>query len=266
MKDIDPPPESGSTDARRVFWNKALKAVKSAQKKEGRSVTVSEHQGMGTFINVDDTSARRAAGGGGACYAAPQVTLAGIELNTACYPNGFCEPGCADAFKLSDIGLNDTFDPFFIGKLCDTCVYFFRPTVIHGDFYHCGDPCNSGGGCDGDPCEPSDFQIDVIVSRIGSTWYCQVVIIGVSPCPSGNCTDYPFVVMELFYDEQPYSGNPNDPVTFTNDIVAFTTDCTAILRSNVFFDTIAACCTEGCGNVNVLDAGKNGTIVFTPVP
>ncbi len=49
----------GSTPSRRRFWNKVTQAVIASQKIAGRHVTVDEHQGMGTVINVDDTSARR---------------------------------------------------------------------------------------------------------------------------------------------------------------------------------------------------------------
>jgi hypothetical protein len=255
--------DAGSTILRRKFFNAARDAVIGLRKKQGKNVSVQEFPGQGTIINVD----RKVGTPTSTCYTAPSVTLSGIELNTACYPNGFCPPGCVAAQTFTDIGINDTFETaFFIGKLCDTCVYFYRPTVIHNDAFHCDDPCNTGSGCDGDPCEPGDLQIDIIVSRIDSTWYCQVVIIGGSVCPGGSCDPYPFVSMELFYDEQPYSGTPTDPVTFTNDLTAFSTDCTATFRSNIFFDTISACCTEGCGSEYVLAVGKNGTVTFTPVP
>src|SRR6266436_7663625 len=55
----------GSTPSRRRFWNVTRDAVMSAQKVGGRFVTVDEHPGKGSVINVADTSARRGRGGGG---------------------------------------------------------------------------------------------------------------------------------------------------------------------------------------------------------
>lgn len=49
----------GSTPARRKFWAQAIAAVEASRKREGRHVSVTEHDGKGTFINVADTSARR---------------------------------------------------------------------------------------------------------------------------------------------------------------------------------------------------------------
>ncbi len=57
----------GSTPSRRRFWDKVTQAVIASQKLAGRSVTIDEHQGKGTVINVADTSARRGGGGTGAC-------------------------------------------------------------------------------------------------------------------------------------------------------------------------------------------------------
>ncbi len=42
----------GSTPSRRRFWDKVTAAVIASQKVEGKNVSVSEHQGMGTLINV----------------------------------------------------------------------------------------------------------------------------------------------------------------------------------------------------------------------
>lgn len=56
----------GSTPSRRAFWDQVTAAVNASRKIAGRHDTVSEHPGMGTLINVDDTSARRGSGGGGA--------------------------------------------------------------------------------------------------------------------------------------------------------------------------------------------------------
>lgn len=56
----------GSTPSRRRFWDEARDAVMSAQKVAGRNVTVDEHPGKGSVINVAESSTRRGGGGGGA--------------------------------------------------------------------------------------------------------------------------------------------------------------------------------------------------------
>ncbi len=72
----------GSTPSRRRFWDKVTQAVVASQKVAGRHVTVDEHQGMGTVINVDDTSARRS-GGGFACCTTDTITIA-FDSITVC--------------------------------------------------------------------------------------------------------------------------------------------------------------------------------------
>ncbi len=46
----------GSTPSRRRFWDKVTQSVLASQKFEGKNVSVSEHQGMGTVVNVDRKS------------------------------------------------------------------------------------------------------------------------------------------------------------------------------------------------------------------
>lgn len=53
----------GSTPSRRRFWDQAAQSVMSLQKIGGRNVTVDEHPGKGSVINIADTSARRAGPG-----------------------------------------------------------------------------------------------------------------------------------------------------------------------------------------------------------
>ncbi len=55
----------GSTASRRRFWDKVTQAVIACQKVEGNNVTVAEHQGAGTLINVNRV--RGLEGGIGAC-------------------------------------------------------------------------------------------------------------------------------------------------------------------------------------------------------
>ncbi len=44
---------AGSTPSRRRFWDKVTLAINASQKTAGKNVSVAEHQGMGTLINVN---------------------------------------------------------------------------------------------------------------------------------------------------------------------------------------------------------------------
>ncbi len=80
----------GSTPSRRRFWDKVTQAVLASQKIAGRFVTVDEHQGQGTIINVADSSTRRGGGGGGGTGA-------------CCHPDGSCSSttaaGCVGTYQ-----------------------------------------------------------------------------------------------------------------------------------------------------------------------
>ncbi len=81
----------GSTPSRRRFWDQVTEAVNASRKIAGRHVTVSEHPGKGTLINVADTSARRGSGGGGTCYGPEtvDVTFADVIYSCSCVaPDG----------------------------------------------------------------------------------------------------------------------------------------------------------------------------------
>ena len=75
---LEPFTGPGSTPSRRRFWDQVTKEVIASQKIAGRFVTVDEHPGKGTVINVDDTSARRGGGGGGG-------------VGACCYDDGTCD-------------------------------------------------------------------------------------------------------------------------------------------------------------------------------
>jgi hypothetical protein len=71
-------------------WEKWLSAARaailSAQPTAGRHVSVDEHPGKGTVINVADTSARRPGGGGGP---PPTCTVTFLGFQTGCRGTGF---------------------------------------------------------------------------------------------------------------------------------------------------------------------------------
>ncbi len=121
----------GSTPSRRRFWDQVTEAVNASRKIAGRHVTVSEHEGKGTLINVDDTSARR--GGGG-----------GIILGACCYNDGTCddltESDCTDAggnWQGPDTTCDDDPNPC-VGACCEgeegtTCVNDSTPDSCAAD-------------------------------------------------------------------------------------------------------------------------------------
>ncbi len=77
---------SGSTPSRRAFWDTVAQVVIASKKVEGDNVSIDEHQGQGSIINVSGEGQRGGGGGGvGAC----------------CYNDGTCddltESDCTDA-------------------------------------------------------------------------------------------------------------------------------------------------------------------------
>ncbi len=67
----------GSTPSRRRFWDKVTQAVNASQKVAGRNVSIDEHQGMGTLINV---TRERAAAGGCCDTETITITFSGITM------------------------------------------------------------------------------------------------------------------------------------------------------------------------------------------
>lgn len=78
----------GATQTRLDFWEQARAAVLASQKIAGRFVTVSEHPGKGTVVNISDTSSRRPGGGGGATGACCVGTDCSITTEAACVEAG----------------------------------------------------------------------------------------------------------------------------------------------------------------------------------
>ncbi len=194
----------GSTPSRRRFWDRVTDAVNASRKLSGMSVTVSEHQGKGTVIDVTDTSPGRSRGGPGG----PPVPI----LGACCYNDGTCddltESDCTDAggnWQGPDTTCDDDPNPC-VGACCEgeggmTCVDNSTPDSCEADggtFQDfgttCADPdidctrgacCDSEGNCTittegecdgtwqgaGTPCEPNP---------------CEPVI---TPC----CDDFGFV-------------------------------------------------------------------------
>ncbi len=95
----------GSTPSRRRFWDKAVAEVIASQKLAGRFVTIDEHIGQGTVVNVADTSSRRATPSGGAtgpCCLDGECTVTTeaecTDMGGEFHPGGVCDPNpcCTD--------------------------------------------------------------------------------------------------------------------------------------------------------------------------
>lgn len=102
---LPPISKSGTTITRKSFWDKARLSVLSSQKIAGRFVTVDEHIGQGTVINVNDTSARRSGGGTHHCTTGDTISVAFTGI-VSCG----CLTGSGLSFTGTDLGsLNSTY-------------------------------------------------------------------------------------------------------------------------------------------------------------
>ncbi len=142
---LEPFTGPGSTPSRRRFWDKVTQVVIASQKVAGDNVSVDEHQGSGTIINVPFPERGRA----------PVATI-----GACCYNDGTCddltEADCNDAEgNWQGPGTTCADDPNpCVGACCEgeggaTCVDDSTP-----------DSCSADGGifqdfgstCDPDPC------------------------------------------------------------------------------------------------------------------
>ncbi len=77
----------GSTPSRRRFWDQVTAAVNASRKIAGRHVTVSEHEGKGTLVNVDDTSLRRPPPSG-VCIESITLEIVDVTMDCGCLAAG----------------------------------------------------------------------------------------------------------------------------------------------------------------------------------
>ncbi len=96
----------GSTPSRRRFWDQVAAAVNASQKVQGDNVSVEEHQGMGTIINVPLTNRRpNPSGTTGACCISGECSILSSDdctaaggyyagNGTACEDDPCAEIGC----------------------------------------------------------------------------------------------------------------------------------------------------------------------------
>ncbi len=152
---LEPFTGPGSTPSRRRFWDKITQAVIASQKVAGENVTVAEHQGAGTIININRV--RGLEGGVGAC----------------CYDDGTCddltEADCNDAggnWQGSDTTCADDPNPC-LGACCEgedgtTCVEDSTPDSCADDggtFQDFGSTCEDVDCTQGACCNEGDCSI-----------------------------------------------------------------------------------------------------------
>jgi hypothetical protein len=178
--ELEPFTGPGSTPARRRFWRTVRDAVLSGQKVAGRFVTTDEHPGLGTVINVDDTSIRRGGGGGG-----PPVTPTG-----ACCVDGECsivtETEC-DESGGNYLGDDTTCEGVDCtqGACCDgSDCSITTPDECTGIYQGDGTTCDPNP-CEMPPCCENAFEHD------GSFFLTKTVCwegtgTGNAPCCNGN--------------------------------------------------------------------------------
>ncbi len=130
---LEPFTGPGSTPSRRRFWDKVTQTVIASQKVAGRFVTVAEHPGKGTVINVADTSARRRGGGGGVCPTSDPITLTFSGITLLC--------GCVDLDAGGSEIITGTVDGVFVlPKTGDGLWQLFSAGTVHAQLFN-NDDC-----------------------------------------------------------------------------------------------------------------------------
>ncbi len=131
----------GSTPSRRRFWDQVTEAVIASQKVAGHNVTTDEHEGMGTFVNVEDSNSRRTK--------APPAPPTPSGKTGACCFSDVCEvrtqSECEDADGVY-MGDGVPCDP---NPCCTTCgPLFVGPpcSVIFGEYWTIQNCDNTCGG------------------------------------------------------------------------------------------------------------------------
>ncbi len=141
----------GSTPSRRRFWDKVTQAVIASQKIAGRFVTVDEHLGKGTVINVADTSARRRPPSGGCPDPMCPRTVAVDSIVMDC--------GCIDLSLIGSSGsvefsaFSNAGSPYTTGG-SEPCIA--NPSVS------CHVKVWSSSDCSGSPAESDSTQVLIV--------------------------------------------------------------------------------------------------------
>ncbi len=128
----------GSTPSRRRFWDKVTAAVNASQKIEGDNVTVAEHPGQGSLIDVAFSNRGRPGPNQGACC---------DEENNCTIST---EEDCTGTFQ----GVGTVCDPNPCGEATGACCIDGVCSILSES------DCTDGGGifqgigtdCDPDPC------------------------------------------------------------------------------------------------------------------
>jgi len=140
---LDPFDGPGSTPLRRSFWNQARQSVLELQKVAGRNVTVDEHPGKGTVINVNDRSRQQTIiGGTGACCFNDGTCADPVTESECTAAGGFFRGAGTHCFNL-DCGVACCYADDFA-----TCIFQTRQQCIDSG----GLPQDFGTTCIPNPC------------------------------------------------------------------------------------------------------------------
>ncbi len=178
---------SGSTPSRRRFWDKVTAYVIASQKVAGKNVSVSEHQGAGTLINV--TRGRSAV-----CPDCPSEESVFVALEGV----NFCE-GCIQVDDSSSViigggqDINGTYEvPFFSsGGSPPYCCYELDTGILIDFDYYTGSACDVLFG-------PFQGSFQIWVARWGS------------PDVNGSCQWVIYAYLQSLVPDQMrvFQGNP----------------------------------------------------------
>ncbi len=231
MSLIKPFTGPGSTPSRRRFWDKVTDTVNASRKIAGRYVTVSEHKGKGTLINVADTSARRAVGG--ICPETMTATFSDIVVDCGCQLPPI---ESVNYVNVTDIAVNQD----FTSDTPEDCHFFFfdpDPPQIAHVLARC-DSNTCDGFCADDFDDTQGLQI-FFVDGVWRIWYQTFILLNAF----------------LFYYKAAGSiGSP--PTGVTNQI---TTCGDRPWDSDPDFATLF-----GSPAADVYAVGHGGTIIITP--
>ncbi len=219
---LEPFTGPGSTPSRRRFWDKVTAYVIASQKVAGENVTVAEHQGAATIININRV--RGLEGGVGAC----------------CYDDGTCddlnEADCNDAGgNWQGTGTTCADDPNpCLGACCEgeggtTCVEDSTPDSCAADggtFQDFGstcdpDPCVSEGGacCLQGNCSIQSNEVTCLASGEGAYYLGDGTTCGDVDCSVVGCCQH-----------------------FTEGVGSYCVNSPETEECNVFFGTGLFCC------------------------
>ncbi len=154
----------GSTPIRRRFWDEVTQAVIASRKVAGRFVSISEHPGKGTLINVADN--RRPTPTPPPAGCPTSVTFNGVEFCCSCNPS---VGAFSEYYEDVDNQLNGV--PIPVGTILGVCTYCQYDA---GGVVHLAN--NAGVSCPvTDPFE-TGLELTLEFTQSASVWYVMLYL------------------------------------------------------------------------------------------